>query len=358
MKNLSAKIVCGVLAGVLCVGSFAGCAEKPIDGTAEAFTVNGESVNMGVANFVLRYQQAMMTSYYSMMGQDTSGIWAMSLGDGTYGETFKADTQDITAKMYLLRAHAADYDVVLTDEEIASADEAAEKFMAANDEATLTKLGVSKEDISTVLQLYTYQEKMYDPIVADIDREVSDEEAAQTTITFVKVSTDGTTDDDGNTVELTDEEKAAKLALAQQVLDAVLASEDAANADMGTIVEGIDESLSASSRSYGSDDTLLDETVKEKVKELTDGQVYAQVIEGADGAYYVLRLDKAFDEEKTATEKESIISEREQERYNEVVDGWLEEAKVKTTKAWDAIEVVDTDVYTYAQTETEEESDE
>lgn len=355
MKNLSAKLACAMLAITLGAASLTGCGQgKVIDGTAEAIIVNDESVNLGVANFLLRYQQAMMVSYYAMFGQDASGIWDTQAEEGTYGESFKKDMLESIQKMYLLKEHAKDYDVTLSEDEIAKADAAADEFIAANDESVLKSLGVTKEDISTVLQLYTYQNKMYDPMVADTDTNVSDDEAAQTTITYVRVSVQGTeTDADGNTIELTDEEKAAKKDQAQQILEQILASEDAAEADVNAIAQGIDENLSASARSYGSDDTALDEVLKTAVQDLEDGEVNPEVLEGSDG-YYVLRLDKAFDEEKTEQKKQEIINQRKQERYNELLQGWLDEAKTSTTKAWDEIEVKDAEAYTFKQAESED----
>ena len=72
-----------------------------------------------------------------------------------------------------------------------------------------------------VLTLMTIQEKMYAPLTEDVDTEVSDEEAAQKRIVYVYMSTAGTeTDEDGNTVDLTDEEKAAKKQELQDILDA------------------------------------------------------------------------------------------------------------------------------------------
>lgn len=58
-------------------------------------------------------------------------------------------------------------------------------------------------------------------------RRFSDEEAAQKRIVYVYMSTAGTeTDDDGNTIDLTDEEKAAKKQELQDILDAAKESGD------------------------------------------------------------------------------------------------------------------------------------
>ena len=56
-----------------------------------------------------------------------------------------------------------------------------------------------------------FKPKIYDPIIANVDTEVSDEEAKQTSISYITVSTAGTEkDDDGKTIDLTDEEKGGK----------------------------------------------------------------------------------------------------------------------------------------------------
>ena len=55
--------------------------------------------------------------------------------------------------------------------------------------------------MAQVLELYTYQTKMWDPMVEDTDREVSDEEAAQTSITYARIPL---TEDDQ---EISQEEK-------------------------------------------------------------------------------------------------------------------------------------------------------
>ena len=106
---------------------------------------------------------------------------------------------------------------------------------------------------------------MHDPMTADVDTEVSANEKDQTRVTIVKVSTEGTEkDDDGNTIDLTDEEKAQKKDLAQQVLDKVKASDDVANADMDALAKEVDDSLSATAPAFttaGSTDDTLDEAV-------------------------------------------------------------------------------------------------
>lgn len=203
----------------------------------------------------------------------------------------------------------------------------------------MERIGASKEDVAQVLELYTYQQKMREPMVADTDREVSDEEAAQTTVTYARISLEG---EDG--AELTEDEKAELKADAEEVLAQIQASADPSTADFSTIADGVNEDFMASSLSYGSDDTILEDTVKEAVSSLTDGQVYGSVIE-TEEYYYIVRLDQAFDAEATETEKESIISQRESENYDAKLQEWVDASAVDTKSGWDNLRVTDKDLY-------------
>ena len=411
MKNLKAKAVCAVLTASLAAMGLTGCGSDNVDGTKTAITVNDESITLGQANFMLRYQQATMHNYYSqlysMYGmQMPSTMYDQEGDDGkTTGETFKDQSLETIEKELLMRQHAEEYGVSLTDEEKQQAKEAAQAFADKNGDDVMKKLHATVEDIQDALELYVIQSRIYDPIIADVDTNVSDEEAQQTSISYITVSTAGTEkDDDGNTIDLTDDEKAAKKEIAQRFLDLLKDSEDPATAsftdlrqelndqlnaentaDSADSEDSSDESSSSSSASSTSasstsststssssssdsssevsyltssetsfgtgsekddDDTCsLGDAVAEAATGLADGEVYDGVIEG-DNAYYVIRVDKAFDEDKTETRRQTIISNRKSDKYNDILDGWVKESDIKVASNWDKLEVTDADMYT------------
>lgn len=361
MKKMNGKIACVILASAVAAGSLSGCGK--LDGTQTVATVDGEKVTLGMANYIVRDQQAMTESYYQMMSQSygmdmsSMGIWDEKAEDGrTYGETAKDDVMDTIRTLYAMKNHAEDYDVTISEEEQAKIQEAAKTFMEDNDAETLAKLAVSETDMVTYLELLTYREKLHDPMVVDVDKEVSDEEAGQSTVSVVKVSTAGTEkDEDGNTIELTEEEKEAKKEQAQQVLDKVKASENVAEADMSALAQEVEESLYAYTPSFttaGSEEDTLDQKVIDAVSSLKDGELVQEVVEGTDG-YYVVRLDKKNDEEATENKKESIISEREQEAYDKLVEEWTEEAEIKVEEnVWKKVKVTDSVSFQYKPAET------
>ena len=127
------------------------------------------------------------------------------------------------------------------------------------------------------------------------------------------------------------------------------ATGDVANADISAIAEEINEDFFSSSYSYGSDDTAMPDSVHEAVDTLSDGELYDGVLEDTDTYLYVVRLDLAFDEEATETEKQSIISERETENYNNKLQEWKDAITVEEESAWTDLTVTDKDAYTVVQ---------
>lgn len=366
MKNYLKKAAVLTLAGVMTVGSMTGCSSN-VDGTKTASTVNDEAIKLGTVNFMLRYQQAQTAQMYEMYFGGAAGIWdtvADEESGETYGEQTVTSVREQIEDMVILRQHAPDYDVTITDEEKEKITAAAQSFMEANDEATLTKLGVDQSAIEEVLELSTYNEKMFDPMVADVDTKVSDDEAAQTGVTYVSVAPaeEETADaeegaEDSEAKEPT--EKADPKEQAQQILDEVLATADA---DMDAIAKSVDENLSATTTHFTTnppEDEEEDSTssvpqeIQDAVKNLKDGEVASELID-IDGTYYVVRLDVAFDEDATNDQKDTIVNQRKQDKYTEITDGWREESTITVDdKVMKVLKLTDNDKYTFKQVEQE-----
>ncbi|MDO4344792.1 MAG: hypothetical protein Q4C50_08325, partial [Eubacteriales bacterium] len=341
-----------VLAGI-CTGlaafALTGCSN--VNKSDVVATIDGDAeITLGVAGFMLRYNQIGMESFASaLMGQ--TDIWSQTISDSdgteiTYGESFKQEMLDDVKEMMILEQHASEYGVELTGEEQEKIAAAAKAFVESNDQKTLDAMYADEESVARVLTLYTIQEKMQAAIKEGADKEVSDEEAAQKTIEYVTFSTAGTTDDEGNTVELTEEEKEAVKAQAQQVIDAVKGGKTLEEA-----AKEIDENKTVLSSSYGTDDTILDDKLKEAADALEDGELAEEPVE-LDSAYYVVQMKSTFDEEATETRKQTIITKRENDLYDEVLAGWEPESFEIQQKLWDKVTFADS--FSVKQTEAAE----
>lgn len=325
MKEMAKRTAIAALVGVTAVSMLAGCGEKALDGSKTVATVNGTEIPMGVLSLYVRQQQAQTEMMYLSFMGSVSDIWDNEAEDGkTYGEqAVEQALQDIEL-MYIMKEKAADYGVEVTEEDQKAIEEAAASFMEANSEETIETLAVTEEQVKTLLELETYQTRIYDPIVADVDTEIPEDEVQQSGFTYVSISTSGD--------ELTEDDIKEKEEQAQEILDKML--EDP-SADMDEVASEVDESYSAVSGNFTTNESnneeIAESTYPEEVitalRGLGEGEVYDSLIE-TDTGYYIVRLDKEFDEEATESEKESIISTRESNLYTETTEGWMDEADI------------------------------
>ena len=193
MKSIMRKAAAYGLVLAMGCTSLAGCGKNgaKIDGSKTLMTVNGEDLRMGVASFYTRFQQAQMYQFYSMYFGSGASIFDTVEDEATgktYGDDIKEEVLSELEKLVIINQHADEFGVSLTDEQKANITAAAEAYIASNDQAVLDKVGAAKEDVEKLLTLQTVQSLMMDPIVKDVDREVPDEDAQQTTLTYVAVN--------------------------------------------------------------------------------------------------------------------------------------------------------------------------
>ncbi len=191
MKVLVKKTAVSALAATLAAGMLSGCGQTTLDGTKTVATVNGTEVPLGVVSLLTRQQQAETEYMYaSFLGGQEFSIWDTATADDadmTYGEQLVQNALEQVELMYIMKEKAADYGVEVTEEDQAAIAEAAAEFMEANDEETIRELGVNEDQVKELLELQTYLQRIYDPIIADVDTEVSQEEAQQSSFTYIAV---------------------------------------------------------------------------------------------------------------------------------------------------------------------------
>lgn len=358
MKELVKKTAVAALAGVMAAGMLTGCGEKELDGTKTVATVDGEEISLGIVSLLARQQQAYTEAMYaSFMGGSAGDIWDTEVdaeSGETNGQQTVANCLEQVELMYIMKSKAADYDVEVTEEDQEKIAAAAAEFMETNSEETIKELAVTEDQVKTFLELETYLQRMQEPIVADVDREVADEEAQKSSFSYVSFSISGE--------DLTEEDIAKKKEQAQEVLDKM--KEDP-EADMGETAKEVDETLSGLHGTFkthlGEDEeesSSYPDEVLEVLRGLKEGELCDEVIE-TESFYYVVRLDKEFDEEATESEKESIISDREDELYAETTEKWLEDADIKVEeKVLETLVMTDSHKFTFKVPETEAEEEE
>ena len=338
MKEMTKKTAVVAMAGIMAAGMLTGCGEKKLDGSKTVATVDGTEIPLGVLSLSVRENQMQTEAMYrSFMGSSDFDIWDTDAEEGkTYGEQAVEESLKDMELMYIMKEKAADYDVEVTEDEEKAIEEAASAFMEANSDEAIADLAVTEDQVKTYLELQTYKQKIHDPIIADVDKNVSDEEAQQSSFEYVSVST----------ADLSDDEIKQKKEDAQKILDGLKADPEG---DLNEIAKSVDDSYSSLSGTFDANETSDDEDSDDEDSEdttsssaypdevikvlrtLDDGEVASDIIE-TDTAYYVVKLDKKNDEEATETKKETIISTREQNLYTETTDKWLDDADIKEEK--------------------------
>ena len=333
------RVVACILA-VACIASLSGCGSK-FNGQNTVAEVGDEKVTADVANFFARYQQAQFeTTYGSYLGDD---FCDKEVSDGkTYEQNYKDSIIDTLEELYILDEHKDDYKVSLSDDDTKNIEDAAKKFADSNDSDTKEAVSGDEETVKKVLELLTIQNKMETAMTAEVDTNVSDEEAAQKKMQYVLFSTK-TTDSDGNSTDMSDDEKAEVKKKAEDF------QKDAASAEDFSVFATA-AGVSATDLTFDSDTTSPNEDLIKAADKLKEGEV-TDVIE-ADNGYYVAKLVSLLDRDATDTKKESIVSQRKSDEYQSIYKKWKKKTDIKVhKKVWNTISFADQGVTVKSTTE-------
>ena len=318
-----------------------GCAGN----SSVAATINGKDITLGEVKTYVKYQQALYEQVYSVyLNQDID--WTAISNEETkqtMGDDAVSDFLNNYKEMVIVASHASDYGISLSDEENEEIKAAAKEFLEENSKAALKEMGATEETVISMLTYMTLQSRVQEAMRATADQNVTEKEAAQKTISYVTISKAGTEqDEDGNTVELTEDE----LVELKEKAETLSESGD----DFDTVAK--DASYTVQTESYGEDDRgILEESVYEAADKLKEGEI-SDVIE-TDAMYYVVRMDSLLDEEATEERKEEILEEREEAAYDALYKEWSESGEFVTVdRVWNSITLKNK--FTIVNDETEE----
>ena len=331
MKQSVKRMAVLTAAGALALTSLTGCTS--FDNDDAVATVGKEEIPAGVANFYARMQQAQYETYYApMMGTTGEALWQQEMEEGkTYEESTKETLLLNLENLYLIRQHAEEYEVALTEEDTKAIEEAAKKF--DEDNALEEKEAVSgyKKYIEEYLELVTIQSRMDPKMKEGVNEEVSDEEAAQKSMKYVYFPY-STTDADGNTKDLTEDEK-KELKKTATFADTLKVSE---TKDIDALAQK--GGYEVKTTTFDSESTAPNADLVKALDALTTEGDVTDVIE-SDYGIYVGKLTSLLDREATDTEKTNIVAQRKQEQYDSLLADWRKETEItENKKVWNKID--------------------
>lgn len=342
MGTMKKRIAIFVTAVAMAATAVAGCGSK-VDKDAVVATVGEDKVTVGVANFFARYQQAI---YEAQLGQFYGdNFWESKVTENeTWEATAKENILKDIERLYVLEDHMKDYNVELTADENAKIEEAAKAFAKANGDKEKEVVSGDEESVKRVLSLITIGEKMKQAMIADVDTNVTDAEAAQKSMQYV-FFTFTKTDKAGNTSEMSDEEKAELKKKAEEFVEGAKKAEDFA-------AYAKEKEHTATTKTFDVKDTDPSEELIKAADTLKVGE-FTPIIDAGDG-YYVAKVTSLLDKEATEKEKEEIVFQRKSARFTELVEALIKDTKIEVNEdEWANISFIEQRVRFKAEEKTE-----
>lgn len=309
------KITAVILAFVLTMGLLCGCGSKvSAEDTVATLTptASGDAITItyGEANFFSQYMQiyydAMYSSFYG------TGFWNISVdasGEATMADEMRSQFLDEVEQMVILNAHAADYNIALSEEDETKISEAAAQFMEDNDAKTLELLGATQEIVENYLRMLTVENRMQQAIYAEADVTIDEADALTRTFSYVTISKTAT-DASGNAIDYSD---------AAESLGEMMQEINGQDAEAFSTL-ATQQGYAASTYSYAANDVGMEAEVIEAADGLDENDI--TMIE-TDNAYYILHLDSAYDEAATEATREQLIADAQQAYFTEVYNNYL-----------------------------------
>lgn len=344
------KVMAILLSTAIAASTFIGCGADKVKDYKDTDTVmfidKDNKIDYATACTYTRMMQAETYSYMQSMLQRFNSsaadvdMWSQSLEDTdedskkykTYGEQFKGNTLDSLKSLLLDKLYGSkEYEVTFTDDDKKKCESVADEFIEKMSKDDLKAMQASKKTMMNVLELMTYETRVKNAIESDVDTKVSDDEAGQSTFSYVEIKKK----------DAKKKEKKIK-SLIKKVEAGTDISTAASNAG-----------FTAQSVTFTTADPEYDEYGKEmlkRVSKMKDGE--CDSYKDAKGNTIILYMQNVNDESATETKKDDIISDRKDKAYDDKLDEWKDKKKITVNKdAWNSIKTDKNEVFQRMETE-------
>ena len=348
MKAFMKRILSVVTIGVMTAATLAGCGNKGTAGASAAssdaaVTMDQGSISMGEARL---YAYVMRNQYEAYYG---SSIWDMEVEEGvTLGDSMKDVITDQLVQMIILSSQAEDYGVSLNDEDNQAVEEYVENFKTNIGEDVMEKEVFTEDNIRSVVQNSTLAGKVSQAMFDAEEVELTDEEKADATcikVQHILISTTDTTkkDDEGNNVDMTDEEKEVYLAEQKEKAEEALA-----RAKNGEDFQSLADEYSSENAGFefsfdknGYDPVNMSSMVEPfytAAWQLGEGEI-SDLVESQYG-YHIIKCVSLNDEEATQASITTAENNKKSTSLDEKVKQQVDEANYIESEAWKAYKLV------------------
>lgn len=299
-------------------------------GENEIFRIEKSSC---VLSEVMVYLMNTKNQYEEIFGKE---IWNTSHDGVTLEENIKETVLAKLAKIKAMNLLAQQKEIVLDEDEKNRIAKAAREYYASLREAELAGLAVTQEQISTMYEEYALADKVYEHLIADINPEISDDEARTITVQHILIKT-YTLNEYGEKVPYTVQAKRQAYNQAREIWQRAVDGED-----FSSLITEYSEDISPS---YSFGKGSLDAAFEEAAFNLGTDEI-SGVIESASG-YHIIKCISTFDREETDRNKVKIVEKRRKEvfdeEYTKFVNGLTRNLN---TRLWETVGFLEDDAIT------------
>ncbi|MCR5687642.1 MAG: peptidylprolyl isomerase [Lachnospiraceae bacterium] len=325
-RSISSRIA----ALCLCALALAGCGRDTLPTEVvltsdfledEVFRLEGHPC---MKNEIMVYLANSENQYSEVFGSE---IWSVPVGDASLEDSYKECILARIAQIKTMNLLAAKYEVELDDNETSKVNAAAREYFDTLTEAERNILDVDMDTIAMLYREFAVANKLYEAVTADINPEISDDEARTITVRTILIKT-YRLDENGTRIPYSDEEKKNALARIAQIKQRI---NDGETFEVLAADYNEDEN---SEYSFGRG--VMPPEFEEAAFNLGEGEV-SDIVETEYG-YHLICCMSTFNPEETDANKVKIVEKRKQEAFDEVYNSFVATLTSNLNKPlWDSI---------------------
>lgn len=273
---------------------------------------------------IMVYLMNTKNQYEEIFGKE---IWNTSHDGITLEESIKETVLAKIARIKSMNLLAQEQEIVLSEEEKSKALLAAQEYYNSLNEIEIEELAVTQEVITAMYEEYALADKVYEYLIADINPEISDDEARTITVQHILIKT-CSLDKEGERVPYTEQGKRLAYQQAKEIWKLATKGEDFAS-----LIAVYSED---SNPSYSFGKGSMDAAFEEAAFNLSTNEI-SDIVESAYG-YHIIKCISTLDREETDRNKIKIVEARRKEAFDEEYTSFVNGlTRSLNTELWGAV---------------------
>lgn len=276
-------------------------------GKDEIFRIEKKSCSIAE---VMVYMMNLKNQYENTFGEE---IWKASYDGENLAENIKDTVLAKLARIKALNLLAAEHGIVLDQSEQEKAAAAAKAYYDSLNDYEKKSMSVDEKILCKMYEEYALSEKVYAYLIADINPEISDDEARTITVQHILIKTHSL-NENGESVEYTEQARNAAYNRACEALERARGGDEFTS----LIAEYSEDSNASYSFIKGS----MEPDFEEAAFKLGTDEI-SGIVETPHG-YHIIKCISTFDRDETDRNKIAIVEQRRREVFNEEYSGFVE----------------------------------